>query len=480
MLIIIYFEERIIMDTKIPGPKARAILERGIPLFQNGMVFEDEVQKAARRGFRPAGQIMVDKAKGDHIWDVDGNKYIDLQNGWATNPLGNAHPEIIEAVHQAHQRYGFHYDHPLRYELAEKLTATMPGQMLPRFSYEVSGTEAAEAAMYMAMCFKRRRHIITFSSSFHGNSFGTKIASTTGPKFSRYLEAWRGGPIIAPYPHSDHIPANMTQDQYTDYCLYYLEHHIPAYIAEKENIAAIMIEPGLAEGGNWIPPKKFIQGIRDICNRNDWLMIADEVLTGLGRTAKMWAMEHYDVVPDILVVGKNLSGGIEACAGVAARDDVLGNNPDYSASSTFAGTPAGCAAGLKTLEIYERDNVLAHAKKLAQIARETMGTWAGKYEIVRQVRMSGLLLGVSFQAPKDKNDDENWWYARAVRSEMLHNGAWAISDREENIRMYPALNMAEETFKEALSILENAIIKIDREGQSVGNSPAWPTGDAGF
>ena len=106
--------------------------------------------------------------------------------------------------------------------------------------------------------------------------------------------------------------------------------------------------------------------------------------------------------------------------------------------------------------------------------------WESKYEIVRQVRMSGLLLGVSFQAPNDKPDDENWWYARAVRSEMLHNGAWAISDREENIRMYPALNMAEDTFKEALSIVESAVEKIEREGQDTGDSPAWPTGDGGF
>ena len=468
------------MSNEIPGPKARAIFERGIPLFQDGLTFKDKLQQATRRGFRPAGQVMVDRAQGDFIWDVDGNKYIDFQNGWATNPIGNAHPEIIEAVHQAHLRYGFHYDHPLRYELAEKLAEIMPANKLPRFSYEVSGTEASESALYMAMCYKRRRHVITFASSYHGNDIAGKLTSAVGPQYARYLEAWKGGPIIAPYPHSDHIPAGMSEEQYTDYCLHYLEHHIPSYIAEKDNIAAIMVEPGLAEGGNWIPTTRFIQGIRDICDRNDWLMIADEVLTGLGRTGKMWAVDHYDVVPDILVVGKNLSGGIEPCAGIAARDDILGNNPDFSANSTFSATPAGCAAGLKTLEIYERDNVVAQAAKLAEIARDIMAPWQEKYEIVRQVRLSGLLLGVSFQSPADKKDDENMWYARAVRSEMLHKGVWAISNREENIRMYPALNMAEKTFREALAIIEEAIAKIEREGQSVGDSPAWPTGEAGF
>ena len=356
----------------------------------------------------------------------------------------------------------------------------MPAQELPRFSYEVSGTEASESAMYMAMCYKKRRHVITFTSSFHGNNIAGKISSGYGATYSRYLEAWTGGSIMAPYPHSDHIPAGMGEDQYVDYCLHYLEYHIPTFLAEKNNIAAVMVEPGLAEGGNWIPTTKFIKGIRDICDRNDWLMIADEVLTGLGRTGKMWAVEHYDIVPDIMVVGKNLSGGVEACAGVAARDEILGNNPDFSANSTFAGTPAGCAAALKTLEIYERDNVIAHAAMLAEIAREIMAPWEDKYEIVRQVRLSGLLLGVSFQSPADKKDDENWWYARAIRSEMLHRGVWAISDREENIRMYPALNMAESNFRDALGVIEESIAKIEREGQSVGDSPAWPTGDAGF
>jgi 4-aminobutyrate aminotransferase-like enzyme len=468
------------MSDKIPGPKTRAVLERGIPLFLNGLNYEEHVKRAARRGYRSASQIVVDRAEGDFIWDVDGNKFIDFQNGWATNPIGNAHPEIIEVVHEAHKRYGFHYDHPLRYELAEKLAEIMPGKALPRFSYEVSGTEAAEAAIYMAMCYKRRRHVICFSSSFHGNSIGAKMASGGAPENKAYLEGWKGGMITAPFPYSDNIPAGMDQEQYSDYCLWYLDNHIPNSVAARDNIAGILIEPGLAEGGNWIPNKSFLQGIRDICDKNDWLMIADEVLTGLGRTGKMWAVEHYDVIPDILVVGKNLSGGIEPCAGVAAKDDILGNNPEYSASSTFAGTPAGCAAGLKTLEIYERDNVIGHAAALSDIASGIMRAWEDKYEIVRQVRANGLLMGVSFQSPEGKTDEDNWWYARAVRGLMLENGVWAISDREENIRMYPALNMDENVLREGLDVMENAIEKIEREGQSVGNSPAWPTGDAGF
>ena len=468
------------MTNDIPGPKTRKVLERGIPLFLNGLRYEGELNRSARRGFRAGGQLMIDRAEGDFVWDLDGNKFIDFQNGWATNPIGNAHPEIIEAVHEAHRRYGFHYDHPLRYELAEKLAAIMPQQSLPRFSYEVSGTEAAEAAIYMALCFKRRRYFITLGSAYHGNSIAAKIAGGGDPVNKRYLEGWSGGAICAPYPYSDFVPAGMSDEQYSDYCLWHIENHIPNSVVARDNIAAVLVEPGLAEGGNWIPNKTFLQGIREICDRNDWLMIADEVLTGLGRTGKMWAIEHYDVLPDILVVGKNLSGGIEPCAGVAARDDVLGDNPDFSAGSTFAGTPAGCAAGLKTLEIFKRDNVIEHAAKLGDIAKEIMGAWEKKYEIVKQVRSNGLLMGVAFQNPSRTEDEKDWHYSRAVRSHMLKNGVWAISDREDTIRMYPALNMDEAVLREGLSVMEEAIALVERDGQSVGDSPAWPTGVAGF
>ena len=165
------------MSRDLPGKSALPILERGIPLFRGGGKYREKAEAAQRKGYVRPAQFVLDRAHGDFIWDVDGNRYIDLQNGWATNPLGNAHPEIIEAVHQAHQRYGFHYEHPLRYELAEKLAEIMPSRELSRFSFEVSGTEAAEAAAFIALCHTKRRYIITFSSAFHGESIAGKVMS---------------------------------------------------------------------------------------------------------------------------------------------------------------------------------------------------------------------------------------------------------------------------------------------------------------
>lgn len=468
------------MAESFPGPKTRAALERGIPLFKNGLRFHAEMERAGQRGFRPVRQIVIDKAAGDFVWDLDGIRYIDFQNGWATNPLGNCHPEIIEAVDSANRRFGFHYDHPLRYELAERLAAIMPEKALPRTSYEVSGTEAAEAGVHLALTHTKRRYVITFSSSYHGMGLATKVLSGLSGKLGTYLEGWGGGVIKAPYPYSEAIPAGMSEDQYTEYCLWYLDNHIPSSIAARDNIAGILVEPGLAEGGNWIPSIRFLQGIRELCDRNDWLMIVDEVLTGLGRTGRMWGVAHYDVVPDILVYGKNLSGGIAPLCGISARDDIMGDNTDFASGSTFAGMPAGCAAAIRTLDIFERDDIVGKAERLGKIAAGIMHKWE-RYEIVRQARGNGLLLGVSFCKPASAaGDEKDWWTARAVRGKMLENGVWAISDHEDTIRMYPALNMAESTLREGLEIMEDAIRHVEKHGHAEGDAAAYPSGVAGF
>ena len=466
------------MTYELPGSKSRALLARGMPHLRDGKRYRAASRDSAARGFRPPSQMIVGRAEGDFVWDLDDNCYIDFQNGWATNPLGNCHPEIIEAVHQAHRRYGFQWEHPLRIELAEQLARIMPAGALPRFSFEVSGTEAAESAIHLALCYTRRRYIISFTSCFHGEGLGTKMVSAYNSDNNLYMEAWAGGVLKAPYPYSEDIPAGMNQEQYVEYCLWYLETHLPEYVVPPENIAAILVEPGLAEGGNWIPSPSFVQGIRRICDKYDWLMIADEVLTGLGRTGRMWSVEHYDVVPDILVAGKNLSGGVEACAGVAARDDVLGDNPRATAGSTFAGTPGGCAAALKTLEIYERDNVLEHAGRLAAAASERMSGWPERYDIVTEVRALGLLIGVSFRT--DDPVDERYYLARSVRDAMLRRGVWAICDQEPQIRLYPALNMDPDVLLQGLDRMEEAIAEVQREGVSVGDYPPMPSGNVGF
>ena len=458
------------------GPKTQTLLERGMPRFRGGQGYAIRAKKSVEQGFKPPMQLIIDRAEGDFVYDLEGREIIDFQNGWATNPLGNCHPEILEVVQAAQRRYGFHWEHPLRVPVAEALAETMPGRALPRFSFEVSGTEAVESAVHAALCHTGRRTIIAFASSFHGEGLGTKLISAYNSDNYVGLEAWSGGVIRAPFPHSTRLPPGLSHAQYQAYCLWYLEHYIPQHVMASDNIAAVLIEPALAEGGNWIPDPTFLQGIRAICDRQDWLMIADEVLTGVGRTGRFWAVEHAGVTPDLMVVGKHLSGGIEAFAGFAARDDILGDNPRATGGSTFAGTPAGCAAALKTLEIIARDDVMSHAQTLGEIAEVTMSDWAAQYDIVSEVRGLGLLLGVGF----GEDEETGVLLARSVRDEMLRRGVWALCDFEPQVRLYPALTMAPEVLKAGLARMEEAIDSVSRSGPTVGDYPAMPNGNVGF
>ena len=188
------------MTLELPGSRSRALLDRGLPHLRGGLTYRSASQEAAANGHAPPAQFIVGRAEGDYVWDLDGNRFIDFQNGWASNPLGNCHPEVIEAVHEALKRYGFQWEHPLRIPLAEKLAALMPEQALPRFSFEVSGTEAAEAAIHLALCHKQRRYIISFSSCFHGEALGTKMVSAYGSDNNLYMEAWAGVQSRRPSP----------------------------------------------------------------------------------------------------------------------------------------------------------------------------------------------------------------------------------------------------------------------------------------
>ncbi len=458
------------------GTKTRDLLERGLSRFRGGQAYALRAAESAKLGFQPPMQLIVDRAEGDFVYDLEGRESIDFQNGWATNPLGNCHPEILEVVQAAQKRYGFHWEHPLRVPVAEAIAGTMPEGALPRFSFEVSGTEAVESAVHAALCHTGRRTIIAFASSFHGEGLGTKLISAYNSDNYVGLEAWSGGVIRAPFPHSSVLPPGLNHAQYQDYCLWYLEHYIPKHVMAADNIAAVLIEPALAEGGNWIPDPTFLQEIRGICDRQDWLMIADEVLTGVGRTGRFWAVEHADITPDLMVVGKHLSGGIEAFAGFAARDDILGNNPKATGGSTFAGTPAGCAAALKTLEIIERDDVLSHAQRLANIAEVSMADWAARYDIVSEVRGLGLLLGVGF----GQDEETGVLLARSVRDEMLKRGVWALCDFEPHVRLYHAMTMSPEVLKAGLARMEEAIAAVSSSGPTIGDYPAMPNGNVGF
>ncbi len=467
------FYRRRCMSISIPGPESLEILKKGPRLFKDGGRYEEAAADAAKRGLKPPPQMINAKGEGAYVIDADGNRIIDFHAGWASNPLGNANPEIIEAVQGAMKQYGFIYEHSLRYDLAEVLTDISPGKKFTRTNFEISGTEAAEAAVTYAITAAGRPLIITFEDQFHGDSIATRLlGSNRGAHRRLGFEAWRGGVITVPWPHSYNIPAGMSFEQYTDYVLWYIDSFVCRKIADPETIAGILAEPLLSEGGNWIPHPKFMPGLRKLCDKYGWLFISDEVLAGMGRSGKWWAIEYDDVQPDLIVIGKHLTGGIEPIAAVIGTEEVLAANDGHS-GSTFAGTPAGCAAGLKTIEIMKRDGLVERAAVLGEKYLERMKKWESEFRIIGQVRGRGLLLGATVINPETGQPSVD--LARAVHNEALSRGSWIIWDSEPQIRFYPALNMDEEILEKGLTLAEDAIREIDRN-YSENNYPFWTTG----
>lgn len=357
--------------------------------------------------------------------------------------------------------------------MAEILGEISPQKKLTRVNFEISGTEAAEAAVTYAIVHTERPLIITFEDQFHGDSIATRmLGSNRGAHRRKYFEAWRGGVITVPWPHSFDIPVGMSFDQYTQYILWYIDDFICNKIADPSSIAGICAEPLLSEGGNWIPHPSFMPGLKKMCEKYGWVFISDEVLAGMGRSGKWWAIEHEGINPDLIVVGKHLTGGIEPIAAVMGTDELLGKNDGHS-ESTFAGTPAGCAAALKTIEIMRRDQLVERTGYLGAKTLKRMKRWEDQFEIIGEVRGRGLLLGASCIDRNTGKPDVG--VALAVVNEALKRGAWLIWDSEEQIRLYPALNIDEEVLEKGLTITEEAIEEVNRKYVS-SDYPFWTTG----
>ena len=440
------------MSRVLPGPKSKEYLERAKKFFA-GWGRPEALEEAL--AFSP---FIVKETRNALFIDVDGYEYIDFMSGWASNNVGNVHPEVLEAVVEALKEVGFCYNHYLAVELAEKLAEVTP-KNLTRVRYEVSGTEAAEGAVSFALAYTKRPAIISFIGQFHGDSIGARLLGSVTPDRKRYCEALYGsGVLFAPYPVSFNIPGGMSYEEYGEFCLDFIERQILKNILTPDRIAGVLLEPMMAEGGNWIPPANFIRGLRKMCDEYGWVLIDDEVLTGVGRTGKMWGIEHYGVDVDILVTAKGLTGGLIPIGAVVGSEEVMGETSAYS-GSTFAGCPAGCAAAIKTFEIIERDRLLERAARLGEKALKRMKEWVDDYKLVGDARGVGLLLAITIV---DKDGKESKKLAREVYVEATRQGVRAIWDDEPHIRIYPPLTISEELFDRGLTMIENAVKIVER------------------
>jgi 4-aminobutyrate aminotransferase / (S)-3-amino-2-methylpropionate transaminase / 5-aminovalerate transaminase len=403
--------------------------------------------------------IVVADAQGSTVRDTTGKTYIDLTSQWATNNLGNVPPEVLDVTVEALGRYGFltyfMTPHIPMIELAERLIENRPSPNLSRVFLELSGTGAAEGAVKHAVEASQRPLILSFLGQYHGLSIGANLVGSLSSHERRYWEAWGGGAVHAPYPFPYRRPHGMSEEEYGDWVLEYIEEQILGRQAEPDRIAGVIFEPVACEAGIWIPPVKFVRGLAKLCKAHDWYFIDDEVETGLGRTGKMWAIEHFGVGPDLMAIGKGISGGLMPIAAVMGTEEVMGEAM-VAAGTTFAGHPAACAAASKTLEILRRDKLPERSARLGSSALARMKEWE-RFPNVGEVRGLGLCLAVELVQDKRSRKPATEQGRRVFR-DSVKNGTiplWNYGDHV--IRIEPPLTIEPEKLEAGLDAVESAI-----------------------
>lgn len=435
----------------LPGEKAKELL-------------------SLRNEYVPKGVFQIDplfisKGKGARVEDVDGNEYVDFAAGISVLNVGHCNDRVVLAIKEQADKHLHACFHVLMYEsyikLARKLCEITPGNSPKQALLVNSGAEAVENGVKVARRYSGKCGVIVFENAFHGRTALT-MGLTSQVKYYKFGFG-PFDPFIqrVPYAYCYRCPYKLTYPDCGIHCLQRIEDSFVNYMPSEE-IAAILIEPILGEGGYIIPPAEFLKGLRKICEQHNILFIADEVQSGMGRTGKMWAIEHFNVAPDILLSAKSLGGGLVLSATIG-RKDIMDSVNVGGVGGTFGGNPLSCVAALKTIETIEEDNLLDRATKLGKIAKDRLEGMKEKYNIIGDVRSLGCAIGVELVKDR-KTKEPAAAETRAILKKCHEHGLIIMScgPLHNVLRLMFPLVITEEELASGLDILEDAIREVNK------------------
>jgi len=401
--------------------------------------------------------LVVERGEGAVIEDVDGNRFLDFNAGIAVVATGHCHPEVVKAIQEQAARLihmsgtDFYYEGMIA--LAEKLSQIAPGAVDRRVSFGNSGAEAMEGAIKLARWSTGRDKIIAFLGSFHGRTMGALSLTARKAVQRAGFGPMVPGVVHAPYPYCYRCPYGKQPDSCAVECVQHIENTLLKTISPAEETAAIVVEPIQGEGGYIVPPKKFFDELARVARENGILLVFDEVQSGMGRTGKMWAAEHFDAVPDIFSVAKGIASGMPLGATVARHD--LMTWPPGAHASTFGGNPVACAAALTTIGLLE-GGVMENASRMGAHMRSRMRDWPSRFPNVGEVRGLGLMIGVELvrdQVIKEK--------ASALRDRIVDmafdRGLLILGAGDNTLRLCPPLTINIDQCDFALDTLEECL-----------------------
>ncbi|MEZ4669377.1 MAG: acetyl ornithine aminotransferase family protein [Anaerolineae bacterium] len=441
-----------VMNTSTrPGPQSQAIIDRDSVIMSGTLT--------------PRYPFVIERGEGARVWDVDGQEYIDFAAGIAVTATGHSHPKVVEAIIEQAKKFvhiaGTDYYYDVQVKIAEKLAAIAPFDEPARVFLTNSGTEAVEGAIKVARWHTDRNHIIAFYGAFHGRTMGSLSLTA-----SKVIQRDGFFPLI---PGVHHVPYNnpyrclhgREEAACRDYCICadFITDVLFKRTVPADDVAAIILEPLQGEGGYVLPDKRFLQQLREICDKYGILLIADEVQSGIGRTGKWWAIEHFDVQPDIVCSAKGLASGMPLGA-VIARQHLM-SWPPGAHGSTFAGNPVSCAAAIATLELVE-SGLMQNAAEQGEYLIEALEEMRSHHPSLKYGRIDGKGLMIGAELVLDEQRTPAKELRNTVERRAIDNGLLVLGCGESTIRFCPALMIDRATLHEGLERFERSLTQAEQ------------------
>ena len=427
--------------SELPGPKARALVERDARV----------VSPSYPREY----PFVMSHGRGVEVWDVDGNRFLDFAAGIAVCSTGHCHPHVVASIKEAAERFlhiSSDYWHEGQVRLGERIAAIAPlGEPAMSFFCQ-SGTESVEGALKLARSVTGRPRFIGFLGGFHGRTMGSLAFTSSKYTQQKGFFPTMPGVTLVPYPNP-YRPLFAGADQ-GQAVLDYIEHELFPRAVPPSEVAAVLVEPIQGEGGYLVPPPSFLPGLRALCDRHGILLIADEVQSGIGRTGKMFACEHWGVAPDIVTLAKGLGSGLPIGM-VVAKKSVMERWPRGAHGNTFGGNPICCAAALATLDLVEGGYV-KNADDVGRYLRRRLRGLMERFPAIGEVRGKGMMIGMELVTDREAKAPATE-LCHAVVTRAFHNGLLLLSCGTSTVRFMPPLLATREHADEAVSLVEASL-----------------------
>jgi len=430
-----------------PGPKVKALMEKHgsrLPRYT---------------------QPIMEEAQGIFIKDPDGNIFIDFISGRCVTNIGYSHPKLVEAL-QTQAAKGTHGLTTNLLKLSRRLSEVTPGDFKKRIFYAQSGSTTNDFGIKTARWSTRRPYIVAFAGAYHGTTYGALSVSSYRPDMVKGFHPNLPGVYHMPYPYCYRCPFKLEYPDCSLACLRYMEDYAFTSYLPPEEVAAVIFEPVAGDAGWHVPPDDWLPTLREICDRHGILLIAEEVQTGFGRTGRWFAVENWDVEPDIILLGKSIACGVPNAACVTREDLCVREETGetFWTGGTFSGSPLGCVATLANIEAIEEEGLVENSARMGVYVKKRLEDMMEDHRIIGDVRGVGLLIGV--EMVKDKETKEpGVEEADRVTAEAFKRGLYLVNMGAfgtRALRIAPPLIINVEQVDAALDILEDAIQDVEK------------------